>query len=81
MKMKDKIIYLVIGALIGAILTAGGFLIFGKNNNGMPNDMGDRSQMREMDGNMTRPDNADGNMVRTDKSGNTIGSDETTITN
>ena len=30
--MKDKIIMLVIGILIGAIITAGGFLIFGNNS-------------------------------------------------
>lgn len=30
--MKDKILMLVIGILIGAIITTGGFLIFGKEN-------------------------------------------------
>lgn len=30
--MKDKILMLIIGILIGAIITAGGFLVFGKNN-------------------------------------------------
>ena len=29
--MKDKIVYLVLGILIGAIITAGCFLIFSKN--------------------------------------------------
>lgn len=28
MKMKEKIIYLILGILIGAILTAGGFMLF-----------------------------------------------------
>lgn len=31
--MKDKILMLVIGILIGAIIASGCFLIFGKNNN------------------------------------------------
>lgn len=30
--MKDKIIMLIIGILIGAVITAGCFLIFSKNN-------------------------------------------------
>ncbi len=30
--MKDKILMLIIGALIGAIITAGCFLIFGNKN-------------------------------------------------
>jgi len=30
--MKDKIIMLILGILIGAVVTAAGFLIFGKNN-------------------------------------------------
>lgn len=34
--MKDKIIMLIIGFLIGGILTAGGFLIFGKTNTQTP---------------------------------------------
>lgn len=29
--MKDKIIYLILGILIGAIITAGCFMIFSKN--------------------------------------------------
>lgn len=31
--MKDKILMLIIGILIGAVITAGGFLLFGKNGN------------------------------------------------
>lgn len=34
--MKDKIIYLVLGILIGAIITAGCFMVFSKNG-GRPN--------------------------------------------
>lgn len=30
--MKDKIIFLIIGILIGAIITASCFMLFGKNN-------------------------------------------------
>lgn len=32
--MKNKIIMFVIGLLVGAVLTAGGFLIFGQNKTG-----------------------------------------------
>lgn len=39
--MKDKIIMFVIGALVGAILTGGGFLIFGQNKAGKMPDRGD----------------------------------------
>lgn len=49
--MKTKIIYLIIGILIGAIITAGCFMIFGKNQT--QGQMPDGSQMRQMDGNMT----------------------------
>ena len=30
--MKDKIIYLILGILIGAVITAGCFLVFSHNN-------------------------------------------------
>lgn len=39
--MKDKIIMFVIGALVGAILTAGGFLIFGQNKTDKMLERGD----------------------------------------
>ncbi len=42
--MKDKIIMFVIGALVGAILTGGGFLIFGQNK---PDRMKNREDMLE----------------------------------
>ena len=50
--MKDKIIYFIIGALVGAIITTGCFLIFGKNDRKM-GDRPDRGQMQQMDGNFT----------------------------
>lgn len=36
--MKDKILMLIIGILIGAIIASGCFLIFGKNNNNFGGD-------------------------------------------
>ncbi|MCI9000586.1 MAG: YtxH domain-containing protein [Clostridia bacterium] len=40
--MKEKIMYLILGILIGAILTAGGFMLFspkkGRPNGEMPRD-------------------------------------------
>lgn len=49
--MKEKIIYLIIGILIGAILASGCFLIFGQNSNNAQGQM--PQNMRQMDGNMT----------------------------
>ena len=48
--MKDKILMLVIGVLIGAVVTAGGFLIFSKNNTNSAPTMkdGQRPDMSEM---------------------------------
>ena len=45
--MKDKILMLIIGILIGAVITAGGFLLFGKNNT-----KGDKMYDRSFDTNM-----------------------------
>lgn len=70
--MKEKIMYLIIGILIGAIITAGCFLIFGKSNQAdMP--QGNMKEMRQMDGNMAPPDGA--NMTKPD--GNRQNSDTT----
>ena len=41
--MKEKILMLIIGILIGAIITGGCFLIFGKNNSRRP-EMGKERQ-------------------------------------
>ena len=49
--MKDKIFMLVIGILIGAIITAAGFLVFGSNNKGKR----DFDPSKIKDGNMTPP--------------------------
>lgn len=70
--MKDKILTLIIGILIGAVITAGGFLIYsnvtGNNGNGT-NDARGEMQMdgnmaggkMQMDGNMTPGDIPDEN--------------------
>ena len=47
--MKDKILTLIIGILIGAIIASACFLIFGKSNS---NPGGDRMNGREFDANM-----------------------------
>ena len=50
--MKDKIIMLVIGILIGAIVASAGFLIFGGNNK---KGRGDFDPSKFKDGDMTPP--------------------------
>lgn len=47
--MKDKILYLILGMLIGAVITAGGFLIFSKNSE--PRMNGKRPDFTYMEGN------------------------------
>lgn len=49
--MKDKIMFLIIGTLLGAIITTTGFLIYSKINSN------NRAQidMREMDNNGKQP--------------------------
>lgn len=55
--MKEKILTLVIGILIGAILATGGFLIYNKTNSkNKANNRGDRPQMMQ---------NGNGNNMRT----------------
>lgn len=76
--MKDKIMYLVIGALIGAIITAGCFLIFRQDNpgrGGRPD--GEPGQMQEMDGNFVPGNRADGDRTPPNEE-NTTNSDNTT---
>lgn len=49
--MKDKILYLILGILIGAVITAGTFLVFSKTNtNQMPGDKPDMSDMKDFRG-------------------------------
>lgn len=43
--MKEKILMLIIGILIGAVITAGCFLIFTKNNTNSNNQMGNPPSM------------------------------------
>ena len=81
--MKDKIIMFVIGALVGAILTAGGFLIFGQNKAGqmkgrgdMPDDMPER-QFQSEDG--TRPEKGNRGVNQTQDNETTV--NENTQTN
>lgn len=44
--MKDKILYLILGILIGAVITAGCFLIFSRNR--APQIRGERPDMSNM---------------------------------
>lgn len=67
--MKEKIITLVLGILIGAILTAGGFLIFGNNAR---DDKPDRGNMQmQKDGNFIPGDFKDKGNANTLESSNT----------
>lgn len=43
--MKEKVLTLIIGILIGAVITAGCFLIFGKNNASNQGKMGNPPTM------------------------------------
>ena len=54
--MKEKIFYLIIGILMGAIITTSGFLVYEKLNTNK-NDMlnGERPQMMEMPNGETPP--------------------------
>ena len=59
--MKDKILIFLIGLLVGAVITASGFLIYEKTNkttNQMPN--GERMQMMERPDGETPPEKPDG---------------------
>lgn len=46
--MKDKIMMLVLGILVGAVITAGCFLIFSKNANSRGEEKGQRGEKPEM---------------------------------
>lgn len=45
--MKEKILYLILGILIGAVITAGCFLVFQKNSR--PEMKGERPNFEDMD--------------------------------
>lgn len=45
--MKDKVLTLILGILIGAVLTAGGFLLFGKNTSSR--NMGEKPNRQDME--------------------------------
>lgn len=47
--MKEKIMYLILGILVGAVITAGCFLVFSKNNapQGRGGEMPDFTNMTE----------------------------------
>ena len=46
--MKDKILVFIIGLLVGAVITASGFLIY-QNNNKNTNQMPNQGQMQMME--------------------------------
>lgn len=46
--MKDKVLFLIIGILIGAIIASGGFILFYKNTKRIPEMNGERPPMMEM---------------------------------
>ena len=59
--MKDKILVFIIGVLVGAVITASGFLIYektNKNTNQMPR--GERMQMMERPDGETPPEKPNG---------------------
>ena len=60
--MKDKLLYLILGILIGAVITAGIFLVFSKNSR--PDMDRQRPDMEQME-DMKRPE--DENIVPQDR--------------
>lgn len=60
--MKDKLLYLILGILIGAVITAGIFLVFSKNSR--PDMDRQRLDMEQME-DMKRPE--DENIVPQDR--------------
>lgn len=60
--MKDKLLYLILGILIGAVITAGIFLVFSKNSR--PDMDRQRADMEQME-DMKRPE--DENIVPQDR--------------
>ena len=60
--MKNKILILIIGILIGAVLTSIGFYIYQKNNNGGPDFLqnGEMPQMPNGGNGQTPPDKPSG---------------------
>lgn len=88
--MKEKIMYLILGILIGAVITAGVFLVFSKNSQpqmmgGNDGQMGERpdfsnmtddekAEMMEKRGDGEKPD-TDSSQESTDSSSETSSSD------
>lgn len=61
--MKDKVFIFVIGLLLGAVLTASGFLLYEKNRaNDFPMQGGERFEMMEKFDGQTPPEKPDGTM-------------------
>ena len=59
--MKDKILVFIIGLLIGAVVTASGFLVYEKNNkNTAQNQTQNQGQMMERPNGETPPEMPDG---------------------
>lgn len=59
--MKDKILFLILGILIGAIITTGVFMVLGKNNGGNNQNRPDMQNFRKFD-----PNNIDQNNLPMD---------------
>lgn len=76
--MKDKVLTLIIGILIGAVITAAGFLIYSKVNEDDTNEVRGGGEMQEMDGNFTGGGmQMDGNMTPGDAPEKPDGDEET----
>lgn len=78
--MKDKILYLILGILIGAVITAGCFLVFSKNSesqmNGEMPDMSERGDMQmPEDGDFEKPDKSMDDSDNSDNSSDTVSDD------
>lgn len=61
--MKDKILVFIIGLLVGAVITASGFLVYEKNNQNTTQNQNQNQvqmQMMEMPDGETPPEKPDG---------------------
>ncbi|MBO6233695.1 MAG: hypothetical protein J6N78_06570 [Clostridia bacterium] len=60
--MKDKIIVFIIGLLVGAIITTGGFLIYEKiNSDNIQIHTNEKRQMMDIPDGKTQPNQINGN--------------------
>ena len=76
--MKDKILVFVIGVLVGAIVTASGFLVYEKNNKNTVQTQNQNQNQPKNQGQMQMMDRPNGERPEPPSNNNTSKSKETT---